>query len=447
MAKRYRGGVWLDLNHSGILEKPLDELPAPARVVLPLRQHPGEPAALCVKPGRNVLLGQPVGTGEKPGSCTVHSPVSGVVEEIATIHDSFFGACEAVVIENDGRDKPYEYAPPARESSRMSPDELLACIRRAGIAGDNGPREPLAERLARYSACRIETLVLNAVETEPYLCTAQKLLSESPDGVAAGLSALLRAAGARECILAVADAGADVFDDMLKAAEMLSLPVRLRRVRPKYPSAHETFLYKLLTGRALPEGRAPEEFGVGFVYAGECLAVHDAVSRGLAQTTRIITVAGPAVEHPQVVRARIGTSLQAVLDHCGISLEPERVILGGAMRGTAVSSLLDPFTKPVTAILALPPTHARTPARCIYCGKCVQVCPKRLFPNFIAMNAAIGDFAACRGFDIDECIECGSCAYICPGRVPIVELIKTMKKESARASATRLARGEGGAAA
>ncbi|MDR3644026.1 MAG: RnfABCDGE type electron transport complex subunit C [Clostridia bacterium] len=429
MSKRYHGGIWLGLNKRPAIDRPVDELSAPARVVIPLLQHRGESAALCVKKGDRVQMGQPLGTDVKGISCAAHSSVSGAVYDITEIDHPIIGKSVAVVVQNDGNDAPFGYVPPERDAAKMSPDEIISRIKRVSIASACGPDYPLWARLRRMADFHIRTLVLNAVETEPYICNAQKLIEEDPEQIASGFYAMMKATGCVDALLAVSDDYGTETDDIRKAASLMGYELRLLRVPQKYPSGHEKFLFRVMTGEALRDGISPEEMETGFVYAEDCLGVYRAIRNGTPQITKVVTVAGSAVGNPQVFEIRIGTSIHDVLERCSLSFEPERVVLGSAMRGTAVDDLHTPVIKPVYALLALKSDgKRRQPARCINCGKCSKVCPQGLFPNFIALNAVNADFGACHELHIENCIECGSCSYICPGRMPIVELIKNMKK-------------------
>lgn len=438
MPKRYHGGLWLSLDKKPAVDRPIDELSAPARVVIPLLQHRGEPAALCVHEGDRVLLGQPVGTGAGDSSCSVHSSVSGTVTDIAELVHPLAGSSQAVVIQSDGEDTPYEYAPARRDAFKMEPDEIIARIRTVAVASTRGLEPPLWRRLSDMAQKRVRTLVVNAVESEPYICGAQKRIEEEPERIASGLFAMVRAAGCKNAVLAVSDDYGEEPEDVVKAASLRDFAVKLVRVPSKYPSGFDEYLLHFLTGRSLAGPPSFDTGEYGFVSAEDCFLVARAIELGSPQTSCIVTVSGNAVANPQVFEIRLGTSVRDVLERCGLSFEPERVVLGSAMRGTAIDDLHTPVTKPVNAILALrPSSRRRQPSLCINCGKCARVCPRGLYPHLIALSALNADWDACSQLHIEDCIECGSCSYICPGRMPVVELIKNLKKAHAAESGTR----------
>lgn len=429
MLKNMRGGIWLDLKKSPAVERPVEILPAPSRLYIPLIQFMGIKPRLLIKKGDRVQLGQPLAAAGQGMSEAVHAPVSGAVIDITEMDHPLCGKTPVVVLENDERDFPYEYKQQKKNILKTSGDEALSLIKKASIASAASFDISLADRLSSMKNKKIENLVLNAVETEPYICSAQKLLDEKPEEAAAGLLCMMKCTGAKNAVIAISHDAGHSADDTISAARMLGINVRLARVHQKYPSGYPAYLLKLLTGKKLPEGQAVEGFGFGFVYAEECVNVQKAVEESEPQLTKVITVAGEAVGNPQNLEVKIGTTVKTVLEHCGMILEPEQVVLGSPMRGVAVSDLNIPVTKSVSAVLALTSKRSsREKSICINCGKCVKVCPQRLLPNYIAVSAVTADFEACKRFEIENCIECGSCAYICPGRMPIVELIKKIKK-------------------
>ena len=427
MAKGLHGGIWLELKKQPACDRPIDVMPVSRMIYLPLMQHIGEPCILKVDVGDYVRLGQPVAEAGIGISCKLHSPVSGVVTEITEYDQPTGGRCPMIVIENDGRDHVFEHKKDIDIGS-LSKTEIISIIKEAAISSVSGLDIPLWAKFTAMAENKIKTVIVNAVETEPYICSSQKIISESPEDVARGLVLIMKCIGARKAILAVSDdIDSETVSGMLDAAHLQGIEFKLSRVHQKYPSGNEKYLAGLISGDRRIE--RPEDMDAGFVYAEECADVYRAAFYGFPQISRVVTVAGDAVGNPQNVEVRIGTPVRAVLDHCGLIFDPERVVLGSPMRGVAITNLNAPITKQVTAVLALVPMrHEKLKPLCINCGKCVGVCPEGLMPNYIAMRAVLADIEACAALHIENCIECGSCAYICPGRMPIVELIKNIKK-------------------
>lgn len=431
--KKLRGGMWLELAKSPAVTRPVVELKAPFRIYLPLRQYKGSLPELCVLKGGRVLMGQPVAVSKEDGSCPLHSPISGVVAEIKDYDHPLGGRSKMIVIENDGRDLPFQKAIPNKKDKKGA--EIIEALKNSGTVAASGFEPPLWVKLREMARQKVKTIVINAVETEPYICSSQKILDEVPESVAKGISLIMDCTGAKSAVLAVSDdTPSGIVEGMKESAHLEGLKLKVAHIPQKYPLGNETYLLRELFRREIknaPEksGDGPADLHVGFVCAEDCANTANAAANGQPQLTRIITVAGDAVENSQNIEARIGTTVKDVLDHCGLSFDPDRVVLGSAMRGVAVTDLNTPVTKSVTAVLALKVSHGGfVKSQCINCGKCVKVCPEGLLPNYIAMRAVKADFEALNELHINDCIECGLCAYVCPGRMPIVELIKNIKK-------------------
>lgn len=431
--KNLRGGMWLELAKSPAVTRPVAELKAPLKIYLPLRQFKGSLPEFCVLKGSRVLMGQPVALAGDGDSCPLHSPVSGAVTEIKDCDHPLGGRSKMIVIENDGRDLPFEKT--IAKSKNTKGAEIIEALKKAGTVSASGFEPPLWVKLETMARKKVKTIVINAVETEPYICSSQKILDEIPDSVAKGISLIMDCTGAKSAVLAISDdTPPEIVEGMKESAHLEGLKLKVAHIPQKYPLGNETYLLRELFRREIknaPEksGESPVDLHVGFICAEDCANASNAVADGQPQLTRIITVAGDAVENPQNIEVRIGTTVRDVLDHCGLSFDPDRVVLGSAMRGVAVTDLNTPITKSVTAVLSLKASRGGfVKSQCINCGKCVKVCPEGLLPNYIAMRAVKADFNALNELHINDCIECGLCAYICPGRMPIVELIKNIKK-------------------
>ena len=317
-----------------------------------------------------------------------------------------------IVIENDGRDHVYDRKQDIDVDS-LTPDEIINIVRKAAISSVSGLDIPLWAKLSAMADNKTKTVIINAVETEPYICTSQKMIGESPEDVAHGLSLIMKCVCATNGILAVSDdIDNDTISGMLDAAHLQGIELKLSRIHQKYPSGNEDLAGLIAGDRKV---QRPEDIDAAFVYAEECADIFEPALYGFPQISRVITVAGDAVGNPQNVEVRIGTSVRAVLDHCGLIYDPERVVLGSAMRGVAITNLNTPVTKQVTAVLALVPVrHEKLKSMCINCGKCVHVCPEGLMPNYIAMRAVLADIEACSALHIENCIECVLRRYL-PG--------------------------------
>lgn len=428
--KKPRGGMWLDLQKSPADERPIAELKAPSKIYLPLRQFQGVLPVCCVSEGESVQVGKPVALAADGVSCSLHSPVSGIVAAITTYDHPLGGLSQMIVIQNDGRDMPFNSAKRAQPKGV----EIIDAVRESAAVAASSYGPPLWAKLAALSGKKVKTIVINAVESEPFICSSQKIIEESPDRVAGGLTKIMECVRAKSAVLAISDDyPAEIVDGIVSSARLEGIMLKVAHIPQKYPLGMEKYLLQHIFKHEIEYSKlhdpSPEKLHAGFVSAEDCVNVYSAVNDGLPQISRVITVSGNAVENPQNLEVRIGTTVRDVLDHCGLAFDPDRVVLGSAMRGVAVSSLNTPITKSVTAVLALKALRGgMKKSICINCGKCVNVCPQGLLPNYIAMRAVKAEFDALRELHIKDCVECGLCAYVCPGRMPIVELIKNIKK-------------------
>jgi Na+-translocating ferredoxin:NAD+ oxidoreductase subunit C len=436
MLRRPRGGLWLELKKSPTSERPIEVLKAPSKLYLPLRQFQGALPSACVGVGDHVYMGQTIADAAGGISCALHSPVSGVVESIGDYDHPVGGKSHMFVISNDRLDTPYKKAAAKANPAALKSDGIVRAVKNSGAVSLDDRGTPLWVKLKDMAENNIKAVVINAVETEPYICSSQKIIDENPDIVAKGLALAMKCAGTDRALLAISDdVPHEIVHGMEESARLSGIKLTVAHIPQKYPYGNERYLLRQLFPREIEkagagnETDAPEQLCAGFVSAQDCLNICRAVLDGEPQTTTIITVAGDAVENPQNLEVRVGSTVHDVLEYCGLSFDPDRVVLGSAMRGVAVTSLMTPITKSAGAVLALKAVRGGLgKSICINCGKCVGVCPQGLMPNYIAMRAVKADFEALRGLHINDCIECGSCAYICPGRMPIVELIKNIKK-------------------
>lgn len=434
MLKKPRGGLWLELKKLPTVQRPIDELKAPVKVYLPLKQSKVSESELKVRIGDYVFKNQVVATAKDELSVDLHSPVSGNVKEISNYIDPEGNKSEMIVIANDDADSPYEAGRTYDEN--ILPTQLVDVVKRSGAICSDEKGFALFSKCQELIVNKPKTIIINSVETEPYICSSQKILEENTDEVTKALKVILNCTGAKEVVYAVSDdIPSSITNDVAENAKLAGISVTVAHIPQKYPNGNEHFLMRSICAKEIAKlskaGKEPtqKDLKVEFLMPGDILNIYRAVFEGLPQTTRIITVSGDAITNPCNIQVRIGTTVKDVLERCGLSFDPERIVLNSVMRGESIERLSTPITKDTSAIIALKAVKGGLKkSTCISCGKCVSVCPQGLMPNYIAMRAVKADFEGLKALNIDECIECGSCAYICPGRMPIVELIKNIKK-------------------
>ena len=407
------------------------ELPAPARVVIPLSQHIGAPCKPIVQKGDLVLAGQKIGEAGGFVSAPVHSSVSGKVVGIEPVELANGSTVSAVVIENDFQNNWVELHP-AEHPETLTAQELQTIVREAGIVGMGGATFPTQVKITPPKGKTIEKLVINGAECEPYLTADHRLMLENPVRVVDGLRAAMRAINVKEGIIAIEDNKPDAIEAMRKACQGRE-GVRVQVLKTKYPQGGEKQLIEAVTGRQVPSGGLPIQAGVIVMNVATCAAVADAVIDGKPLVERIVTVTG-AVRQPANLRLRIGTITEDIIGECGgFSGDVGKVIFGGAMTGMCAPNTSIPIAKATGGILVLDKQDAASVEEgpCLRCGKCVEVCPIGLHPLKIKIAADADRIDECKRLHVMDCTLCGSCSFICPAHRWLTASFKVAKQKLA----------------
>ncbi len=429
MAYTFKGGVHV-AEHKNTEKKSVERLPSPAIVSIPLSQHIGAPCRSLVKAGDYVKKGQLIGDVEAGLGCPIHSSVSGTVKEIITKRNPQGAKIEHVVIENDGLDTyAPEITPCNRELSETSAEEIIEIVKRAGIAGMGGASFPTHAKIASAIG-KVDTMIINAAECEPFITANHRLLLEHPESVINGTRVLLRAFGLSKGIIAIEDNKENAIKVMQGLTEE-SEDIEVMVVKTKYPQGDERQLIFALTGRELPQGKLPADVGCVVFNAETASSVYRAFNNNMPLIERIVTVDGDCIKEPKNIQVPIGTPYSALVEYCGgLIKEPKTLVNGGPMMGFAQWDVDASVTKGTSAILVLSKDinfDYDQPHECIRCGRCVKGCPMHLMPNYMAAFARRGMYDDSEEFGAMSCVECGSCSYVCPAHVPIVQYIRVAK--------------------
>lgn len=436
--RTFHGGAHPPEGKAATEHKPIEDLPLPPLVVIPLQQHTGAPCTATVAVGDAVRAGQLIGDSTSAVSAPVHASVSGKVTAIEPRpHPALPKPVPAVVIERDGAaSEPGPEAAAAPVDWRaMSPADLTARIRASGVVGMGGAAFPTHVKLTPPKGKVIDTLILNGVECEPCLTADHRLMLERADDIVDGIRVLRKILGVSRVLFGIERNKPDAIELMTSKARESGEPIEVVPLKVKYPQGAEKQLIKSLLDREVPSGGLPFEVGVVVQNVGTAAAVADAVLRSRPLTSRVLTVTGDGVKEQRNLRVPIGTQFSHVIEACGgFAVDgPVKLIMGGPMMGLAQYTAEVPVVKGTSGILVL--RHDARDARasaCVRCGRCVEVCPMGLVPHRIAEYADLDKFALAEQFGVKDCIECGACVYSCGSRRPLVHLIKYAKLNLAR---------------
>ena len=394
----------------------------PKQVVIPMQQHIGAPCTPLVQVGDHVLLGQKIGDGE--GLCVpVHASVSGKVIAVEPRPHPTLGQSLAVVIENDFRDSTQPGNIPTNT------DEILDCIRGAGIVGMGGAAFP-GNVKALSAMGKVDTLIANACECEPYITADDSLLRTEPEHVLEGMLILKDILKPQRVVLAVED-NKVLAIEKLRSLSKTYPDIEIAVLPTRYPQGAEKQLILALTGREVPSGQLPVSVGCAVFNVSTFAAIYRAVRLGKPLTQRIVTISGEAIAEPQNFIVRIGTTFHDLVEAAGgLNDRTERVISGGPMMGAAQSDLSVPVVKATNSILCLLKDlngAAENPV-CLRCGKCILACPMKLQPLYLYRFSKAERMEDLKRLHLLDCIECGCCSFTCPGKLPLTETFRKGKK-------------------
>lgn len=423
-----RGGVHLD-HHKSTADTPTTFMPPPKKVILPLKQHIGAPCAPAVNVGDEVKVGTLIGSVTAPFCSPIYASVSGKVTRIGDTTLADGSQCAAVEIESDGQMTPAETKPPVINSAT----DLIEAVKTSGLVGLGGAGFPTHIKLTISPDKPIDTLILNCAECEPYITADHRECLEDSWDILNGIYAIKRTLGIHDAFIAVEDNKPEVIAKLLELAGDEFDPhdhVHVVALKSQYPQGAEKVMIKAVTGREVPTGKLPADVGVLVMNITSVAFISRYIKTGMPLVSKRITVDGGAVEHPQNVMVPIGTPVADVLAFVGMKSDPAKLILGGPMMGTALSSSGVPVTKTTNAILAFNHKQAKLTktTACIRCGRCGQNCPMGLLPLALASAADGGEADELRRLSVMSCMECGTCVYNCPAGRKLVQSVRLGKK-------------------
>lgn len=422
--------------------KPIEAMPAPDQVILPVSMHIGAPAKPIVKVGDIVDMGQPIAEAGGFVSAPVHATVSGKVIAVEPRLHQNGSKVMSIVIENDKEDRLHESVHPY-DFATMTNEERIECIRSAGMVGHGGATFPTHVKI-QSGIGKCDTIIVNGAECEPYITSDHRLLLERPEEVVGGLKMLADIMGVQNAILAIEENKTDTFP---KIEELIKDDNRLKLypLKCKYPQGAEKQLINACTGREVPSGKLPADAGCAVFNVDTTGAIYRRFTTGMPVVRRVVTVSGSAIANPKNLESRIGTPIEKLIDQCGGFKEaPNKLLAGGPMMGVAQFSLEVPVLKGTNAFLAFCGEEDKRVAEpnCIRCGKCINACPMHLMPMMMNAYGNAGDLDKCVELGAMDCIECGSCAYVCPARIQLVQRFRLTKLQVQQARAAAKAKAD-----
>ncbi len=424
------GGVHPEENKYQSTQVPIGRVSLPEIFILPLNQHIGAPAIPCVSVGDKVLGGQTIAEAQAYVSAPVHTPTSGTVTAIDNRfipHPSGMAA-PCIEIQPDGEDRWIELDE-CEEYTQLERKDIVEKIRNAGIAGMGGAGFPTAVKLAPRSD-KIDTLILNGTECEPYITADDMLMRERADDIIAGaqiLSYVLH--NPENLIIGIEDNKPEAIQAMQAAAKGTHITITV--FPTKYPSGGEKQLIQILTGKEVPSGKLPADIGIVLHNIGTAAAAYRAVRFGEPLVRRITTVVGESLQEQRNIDVLIGTPISHILAQHGFNNNDcSRLIVGGPMMGFAMEHTDIPVIKTTNCVLA--PSQQEMPAPepaqpCIRCGMCAEACPANLLPQQLFWYSQSEDYDKLNAHNLFDCIECGACSYVCPSNIPLVQYYRASK--------------------
>lgn len=416
--------------------KPIKRLPPPNVVYVPISQHIGIPAEIVVDRKDKVEVGQVIAKSGGFVSSNIHAPVAGTVTKLDMIIDTRGYKQQCIVIRTDQKNESnFQDADlPLIAEISLEPEEILRRISDFGIVGLGGATFPSHVKLNIKKDRKLDCLIINGVECEPYLTADHRLMLEKGEEIMVGIRILMHALHVERAIIGIENNKRDAIENFKKLAAV-DPGIQIAALKVKYPQGGEKQLVRALLKREVPKNGLPLDVGVVVHNVGTIFAIYQAVQHNRPLMERVVTVTGKKLGDPSNFWVKIGTPISELIEAVGgIPEDTRKIVSGGPMMGKALKSMDVPVTKGTSGILVISEDEASrgTPKNCIRCGECVDVCPMGLEPHLLMNLSEKGMYEKAAQEDIMTCIECGSCSYVCPSHRPLLDYIrfgKTIAKQ------------------
>ncbi|WP_329904295.1 electron transport complex subunit RsxC [Porphyromonas pogonae] len=412
--------------------KPVEEIPLPKQVIIPVGQHIGAPATPVVQKGEEVKVGTVIAKSSGFISANIHSSVSGKVSKIDAVFDAGGYKRPAIIIDVVGD----EWEPVIDRSEELVKEcllnskEITERIAQCGVVGLGGATFPTQVKLSPPPDAKAEILIINAVECEPYLTSDHILMMSKPEEVLVGVKILMKAIGVTKAVIGIENNKPDAIKLLGDLAAGYQ-GIEVMPLKVQYPQGGEKQLIDAVIRKQVKSGALPISTGAVVQNVGTVFAVYEAVQKNKPLLERIVTVTGKHLQVPANYKVRVGTPIKNLIEASGgLPEDTGKVIGGGPMMGKALLSIDIPVTKGTSGILLLGREESeRKPMQsCIRCAKCVNVCPMGLNPAFLMKDVQFKDWDDAEKNYVVDCIECGSCSYTCPANRPLLDYIRLGKQ-------------------
>lgn len=399
--------------------------------IVPLSQHIGAPAECIVNPGDEVKEGMLIGKASGFVSANIHSPAPGTVKEITEIYLANGMKSKAIVIETSGTFEKLGKTTVKSDWSNLTSKEIQDKIFENGIVGLGGATFPSHVKYAIPEEAKVESLIINGVECEPYLTADYRLMLEKTEEIFEGIRILDKVLTPEKIYVGIEDNKPEAIEAMERQAAKEGGRVEIVPLALKYPQGDEKQLIKAVLGKEVPSGKIPISIGAVVSNVGSVYAIYEAVALDNPLIERVITVSGGGIKNPANLKVRIGTKVGDVIEDCGgFSDDTVKLIMGGPMMGFTLCSLDTPVTKGTSGILALTKKELGKSCEtaCLGCGKCITVCPLSLMPTTLYKKISHGFYEDALAINLMDCKECGCCAFVCPANIPLIQGFRLGKK-------------------
>ncbi|MFH1778958.1 MAG: electron transport complex subunit RsxC [Candidatus Omnitrophota bacterium] len=404
---------------------PIERLPKPQRVYIPLSQHFGKVNSPLVNVGDQVLLGQKIATSDAAVSSPVHASISGKVTAIQNWPHPTLGICRAIAIEADGKGLEPTQPTPLKEIEKLTPDEIRRIVREAGIVGMGGAGFPTHIKLTPPKP--VDTFILNGAECEPYLTSDYRLMIEKTSEILKGAELVVRCLGIKKVYIAIEENKPEAIEAFKN--KLQNTNYELRVLKSYYPQGGEKQLIKNILKKEVPSGKLPFDIGVLVHNVATVFAIYEAVYENKPLYERVVTITGDCLANPRNLLVRIGTPIKELIEFCKPQKDPLKIIIGGPMMGITQYTEMVPIIKTSGGVILLSDEQVQPyiENNCIHCGECVRNCPVGLQPCLISLAVERNNWELVKGYSPLDCIECGLCAYLCPAKRNLIQSIKYAK--------------------